>query len=162
VLRRAFSLVAEYLRTGEEETQDFMNYGLQLGRRFRALKLWMVIRMYGVQGIQNVLRRHIDLAQQFADWVRDSDDFELMAPVPFSTVCFRAKPAGIAEEDLDHLNETLMHSVNKTGKMYISHTKLRNKWTLRLAIGNLKTEQSHVEQAWDLLRTTLRSLNIER
>ena len=159
VLRRAFSLVAEYLRTGEEGSQDFMNYGLQLGRRFRALKLWLVIRMYGVKGIQDVLRNHIEIAGNFARWVRESSDFELMAPTPFSTVCFRAKPAGVPEESLDALNEKIMHAVNQTGEIYISHTKLFNKLTLRLAIGNLKTEKRHIERAWELLQNTLRTLH---
>jgi aromatic-L-amino-acid decarboxylase len=159
VLRRTFSLVAEYLRTGEEGTYDFMNYGLQLGRRFRALKLWMVIRMYGVEGLQTVLRKHISLAQEFAGWVSDSDDFEMMAPVPFSTVCFRANPHGYPDEKLNELNENLMHAVNQTGQMYISHTKLHNKITLRLAVGNMKTEKEHVAGAWDLLQSKLRDLS---
>ncbi|MCI0415757.1 pyridoxal-dependent decarboxylase [bacterium] len=158
VLRRTFSLVAEYLRTGEEGTYDFMNYGLQLGRRFRALKLWMVIRMYGVEGIQETLRKHIALAQEFAVWVKDSDDFEMMAPVPFSTVCFRAKPSGYPEEKLNELNENLMHAVNQTGEMYISHTKLHNKITLRLAIGNMRTERAHISRAFELLKSHLGSL----
>ncbi|MCI0604867.1 pyridoxal-dependent decarboxylase [bacterium] len=158
VLRRTFSLVAEYLRTGEEGTYDFMNYGLQLGRRFRALKLWMVIRMYGVEGIQETLRKHIALAEEFAGWVKDSDDFEMMAPVPFSTVCFRAKPSGYPEEKLNELNENLMHAVNQTGEMYISHTKLHNKITLRLAIGNMRTERAHISRAFELLKSHLGSL----
>jgi aromatic-L-amino-acid decarboxylase len=126
-----------------------MNYGLQLGRRFRSLKLWMVIRMYGVRGLQEVLRRHIELAQEFAGWIRESKNFELMAPHPLSTVCFRAKPAGVS--DLNAFNEALMNSVNETGEMYISHTKLHDKITLRLAIGNMKTERVHVARAWQLL-----------
>jgi aromatic-L-amino-acid decarboxylase len=158
VLRRTFSLVAEYLRTGEEGSMDFMNYGLQLGRRFRALKLWMVIRMYGVEGLQQTLRKHIALAEEFAGWIRQSEDFELMAPVPFSTVCFRAIPPGYAPEKLDQLNEDLMHSVNRTGKMYISHTKLHNKISLRLAIGNMKTEKPHILRAWELLQDHLSKL----
>ena len=158
ILRRAFSLVAEYLRTGEEETQDFMNYGLQLGRRFRALKLWMVIRMYGVEGIQQVLRTHIQLAEEFAGWVRASNNFELMAPVPFSTVCFRARPKGLSENETDAVNEKLMNAVNQTGEMYISHTKLHNKLTLRLAIGNMKTQRKHVARAWKLLQENLAAL----
>ena len=152
ILRRTFSLVAEYLRTGEEGARDFMNYGLQLGRRFRALKLWMVIRMYGVDGLQKALRQHIEMAQEFAGWIRESNQFELMAPVPFSTVCFRATPSGIPEDQVDAFNENLMHRVNQTGEIYISHTRLKNKITLRLAIGNLKTERKHVARAWELLQ----------
>jgi aromatic-L-amino-acid/L-tryptophan decarboxylase len=152
ILRRAFSLVPEFLRTGAEGDHDFMNYGLQLGRRFRALKLWMVIRMYGVTGLQQALREHIALAQEFAGWIRQSSRFELMAPVPFSTVCFRAIPANVPAEELDQFNETLMHRVNQSGEMYISHTRLKNKLTLRLAIGNLKTERKHVARAWEILQ----------
>jgi aromatic-L-amino-acid decarboxylase len=159
ILRRTFSLVAEYLRTAEEGTYDFMNYGLQLGRRFRALKLWMVIRMYGVEGLQAVLRKHISLAQEFAGWVHDSNDFEMMAPVPFSTVCFRAKPRSHPEEKLNELNEALMNAVNHTGQIYISHTKLHGKITLRLAIGNMRTEKEHVTRAWELLQSKLRDLS---
>jgi aromatic-L-amino-acid/L-tryptophan decarboxylase len=152
ILQRAFSLVPEFLRTTEDTSHDFMNYGLQLGRRFRALKLWMVIRIYGVEGLQSVLRRHIELAQEFANWIRESSSFEIMAPHPFSTVCFRAKPDGYSEEHLNEFNESLMLSVNQTGEMYISHTKLHGKITLRLAIGNMKTQRIHIERAWELLR----------
>ena len=159
ILRRTFSVVPEFLKTAEEGTYDFMNYGLQLGRRFRALKLWMVIRMYGVEGLQEVLRKHISLAEEFAGWVRDSQDFEMMAPVPFSTVCFRAKPPHFPEEKLNDLNENLMHAVNQTGEMYISHTKLHNKITLRLAIGNMRTERDHIGHAWELLQSKLRDLS---
>jgi aromatic-L-amino-acid/L-tryptophan decarboxylase len=152
ILRRAFSVVPEFLRTGGEGDHDFMNYGLQLGRRFRALKLWMVIRAFGVTGLQEALRKHIDLAQEFAGWVRESKQFELMAPVPFSTVCFRAVPSNVPPEQLDQFNEALMHRVNQTGEVYISHTRLQNRFTLRLAIGNLKTERKHLARAWELLQ----------
>jgi aromatic-L-amino-acid/L-tryptophan decarboxylase len=155
ILRRAFSLVPEFLKTAEEGSHDFMNYGLQLGRRFRALKLWMVIRMYGVEGIQQILRKHISLADEFARWIEAARDFEIMAPHPFSTVCFRAKPADVPEEQLNGLNEKLMNAVNDTGEMYISHTKLHGKTTLRLAIGNMKTERVHIERAWELLQKHL-------
>jgi len=158
ILQRAFSLVPEYLRTSEDISHDFMNYGLQLGRRFRALKLWMVIRLYGIEGLQEALRRHIELAQEFAGWIRESPDFELMAPHPFSTICFRAKPEGVSENRLNSLNEDLMNSVNQTGEMYISHTKLHGKITLRLAIGNMKTRRPHVARAWELLRNHLAPL----
>jgi aromatic-L-amino-acid decarboxylase len=153
ILQRAFSLVPEFLRTTVETSHDFMNYGLQLGRRFRALKLWLVIRLYGVEGLQATLRNHIELAQEFAGWIRESNSFEIMAPHPFSTVCFRAKPANYSEERLNEFNEELMHSVNQTGEMYISHTKLHGKITLRLAIGNMKTQLSHIQRAWELLRS---------
>ena len=158
LLQQAFSLVPEYLRTGEQGIHDFMNYGIQLGRRFRALKLWMVIRCYGVSGLQKVLRNHISLAQEFAGWIRDSADFELSAPTPFSLVCFRAKPAGWPDGDLDRLNETLMNNINRTGEVYLSHTKLNGQIVLRLAIGNMKTALPHVTRVWELLQAELPAL----
>ena len=122
------------------------------------MKLWMVLRMFGVKGLQEAIRSHLDLADRFAGWVKESADFELMAPVPFSVVCFRAHPAELAEKDLDRLNQSLMDAVNQTGEMYISHTKLNGKLTLRLAVGHLKTEERHVLRAWELLQEHCRSL----
>ena len=157
VLRSAFSLVPEYLRTGEgEEVKNFMDYGPQLGRRFRALKFWFVMRYFGVEGLQARLRLQIALAREFADWVDESDDFERLAPVPFSVVCFRAHPQTVSKEaDLDALNERLMDEVNRRGKVYLSHTKLAGKLTLRLAIGNIRTTSEHVKLAWDELNEVL-------
>ena len=157
VLRSAFSLVPEYLRTGEgEEVKNFMDYGPQLGRRFRALKFWFVMRYFGVEGVQARLRLQIRLAREFADWVDQSDDFERLAPVPFSVVCFRAHPQTVSNEaDLDTLNERLMDEVNRRGKVYLSHTKLAGKLTLRLAIGNIRTTLEHVKLAWDELNEGL-------
>jgi len=157
VLRGAFSLVPEYLRTGEgEEVKNFMDYGPQLGRRFRALKFWFVMRYFGVEGLQARLRLQIALAREFADWVDQSDDFERLAPVPFSVVCFRAHPKSLSDEaDLDTLNERLMDEVNRRGRVYLSHTKLAGKLTLRLAIGNIRTTREHVKLAWDELNEGL-------
>ena len=157
VLRSAFSLVPEYLRTGEgEEVKNFMDYGPQLGRRFRALKFWFVMRYFGVEGLQARLRLQIALAREFADWVDQSDDFERLAPVPFSVVCFRAHPKSLSDEaDLDTLNERLMEEVNRRGRVYLSHTKLAGKLTLRLAIGNIRTTLEHVKLAWDELNEGL-------
>jgi len=160
VLRRAFSLVPEYLRTGEgEEVKNFMDYGPQLGRRFRALKFWFVMRYFGVEGLQERIRNQIVLAREFADWVDESDRFERLAPVPFSLVCFRAHPQDVTgESDLDQLNERLMDEVNRRGKVYLSHTKLAGKLTLRLAIGNVRTTREHVKLAWDELNDVLAGL----
>jgi len=153
VLRRAFSLVPEYLVTREQdEVENLMDYGVQLGRRFRALKLWMVIRAFGAEGLADRIRAHCRLAQQFAGWVEADDDWKLMAPVPFSLVCFRYAPAGMSDADRDRRNEEILHAVNATGDVFLSHTRLAGRFTLRLAIGNIRTEQRHVELAWRRLR----------
>jgi aromatic-L-amino-acid decarboxylase len=163
VLRQAFSLVPEYLRTSDaDEVQNFMDYGPQLGRRFRAIKLWFVMRYFGVEGLAARIREHIAMAREFAEWVDLSPDFERLAPVPFSVVCFRAHPRSISNEpDLDKLNERLMGEVNHRGKVYLSHTKLKGLFTLRLAIGNIRTTREHVKLAWDELNEVLVTASCE-
>lgn len=157
VVKQAFSILPEYLRSATvNEVRNLMDYGVQLGRRFRALKLWMIIRRFGAEGLANRIREHIRLGQQFAEWVDSSAVFERMAPTPFSTVCFRAHPAGLDDEtQLEQLNETLMNRVNATGQIFISHTKLNGRYTLRLAIGNIRTQEQHVRAAWELLNKKL-------
>ena len=153
MLKRAFSLVPEYLVTREQDdVVNYMDYGVQLGRRFRALKLWMIIRAFGVDGLAQRLRRHCELARSFADWVRAADDWELMASVPFSLVCFRYAPPGTTEATRDEINEAIMHAVNDGGDIFLSHTKLGGRFTLRLSIGNIRTEERHVALAWERLR----------
>ncbi|MBC7911157.1 MAG: amino acid decarboxylase [Pyrinomonadaceae bacterium] len=158
LLRRAFSLVPEYLRTSEaENVRNGMDYGIQLGRRFRALKLWMVLRYFGQEGLAARIREHCRLARLFATWVEESDDWELLAPVPFSLVCFRACPRIEGETEaesaarLDALNENIMNGINAGGKAYLSHTRLNDKLTLRLAIGNIHTAETHLRHIWQLL-----------
>ncbi len=153
VLRQAFSLVPEYLRTQEDsKVENYMDYGLQLGRRFRALKLWFVLRYFGSEGMAARIRNHINLAQKFAGWVDDSPDFERMSPAPFSTVCFRAHPVDLQDEqELNRLNERLLEAVNDTREVFLSHTKLNEKFVIRLTIGNLRTEERHVRRAWEIL-----------
>ena len=161
ILRRAFSLVPEYLRTSEAETvRNQMDYGIQLGRRFRALKLWMILRYFGREGLAARIREHCRLAQLFASWVDASRDWELLAPVPLSLVCFRFNPKDSTRAkatsdavELDVLNEAIMNDVNATGRTYISHTRLNNVLTLRLAIGNIRTTEEHVRQVWELLNS---------
>jgi aromatic-L-amino-acid decarboxylase len=159
LLRQAFSLVPEYLRTPEQEkVRSGSDYGVQLGRRFRALKLWMVIRYFGHEGLAARIREHCRLAKLFASWVDESTDWELMAPAPLGLVCFRACPQlSEAQDDqqLDRLNETVMHGVNATGKALLSHTKLNDKLTLRLSIGNIRTTERHVRAVWELLNQQL-------
>ena len=165
LLRRAFSLVPEYLRTPEQEkVRSGSDYGVQLGRRFRALKLWMIIRYFGHEGLAARIREHCRLAKLFALWVEESEEWELMAPLPFALVCFRASPPVTGETEeaktkrLDVLNEAIMHGVNATGKAFLSHTKLNDNLTLRLSIGNIRTTERHVKQVWDLLNEQLRLL----
>ena len=161
VLKRAFSLVPEYLVTREQDdVVNYMDYGVQLGRRFRALKLWMVIRAFGTDGLADRLRRHCALAKTFADWVETSGHWELMAPVPFALVCFRYAPAGMSESAIDMLNETIMHAVNEDGKVFLSHTKLRGRFTLRVSIGNIRTEERHVRLAWNTLQAAARAAHV--
>jgi aromatic-L-amino-acid decarboxylase len=155
-LKQAFSLVPEYLKTSEQTVKNGMDYGIQLGRRFRALKLWFVIRYFGREGIIERLREHCRLARLFASWVEESENFELMAPVPFALVCFRACPAG--ETDPDTLNERLMNEINATGKAYLSHTKLHEKFTLRLSVGSIRVEERHLVKVWELLTSHLEKL----
>lgn len=157
VLRRAFSLVAEYLRTKQDgEAENYMDYGLQLGRRFRALKLWFVLRYFGVDGIVARIREHLRLAQQLAGWIDAHPDFERMAPTPLSLVCFRAHPAHMQnEEALHRLNEKLLEAVNATREVFLSHTKLNDRYTLRCAIGNIRTEERHVRRMWEIVQEQL-------
>ncbi len=152
LVKEAFSVVPEYLRTKDGAATNLMDYGVQLGRRFRALKLWMVMRAFGIKGLQERIRFHCALGQEFAKWVAAEPGFELCAPVPFSTVCFRAVP-DLPPEEQDHFNERLLAEVNAAGPIFISHTKLRQRYVLRLTIGNLRTTGEHVERAWELIRT---------
>jgi aromatic-L-amino-acid/L-tryptophan decarboxylase len=157
LLKQAFSLVPEYLRTPEQEkVRSGSDYGIQLGRRFRALKLWMVMRYFGHEGLAARIREHCRLARLFASLVDESPDWELLAPVPLALVCFRTKPEGIAAEKLDALNEAIMHRVNASGRALLSHTRLNDKLTLRLSIGNIRTTEQHVRQVWQLLNEELR------
>jgi aromatic-L-amino-acid decarboxylase len=165
LLRKAFSLVPEYLRTPEQEqVRSGSDYGVQLGRRFRALKLWMVIRYFGHEGLAARIREHCRLAKLFASWVEADPNWELMAPTPLALVCFRACPRldGIDETvrnaRLEVLNEAIMHGVTATGKALLSHTKLNDKITLRLSIGNIRTTEKQVRQVWELLNEQLELL----
>jgi aromatic-L-amino-acid decarboxylase len=152
VLKRAFSLVPEYLVTREQdEVVNYMDYGVQLGRRFRALKLWMVIRAFGTDGLAERLREHCALARELAGWIESTDDWQLMAPVPFALVCFRYAPPGASDAECDRLTERIMHAVNDEGEVFLSHTKLNDRFTLRMSIGNIRTERKHVALAWQRL-----------
>ena len=159
VLKRAFSLVPEYLVTREQDdVVNLMDYGVQLGRRFRALKLWMVIRAFGADGLAARIERHCELARSFEGWVAADPDWELSAPVPFSLVCFRFAPAGMSEPERDRANAEILERVNASGEVFLSHTRLNGALVIRLAIGNIRTELRHVERAWALLRSSATSV----
>jgi aromatic-L-amino-acid decarboxylase len=143
-------LVAEYLRTSESDVINLMDYGLSLGRRFRALKLWMVIRAYGQEGLSRIIENHIKAAQWLAAQIDQEPDWERLAPVPFSTVCFRHAPAGVA--DLEVHNAKIIDAVNASGNAFLSHTKLNGEYALRIAIGNQATTQEHVARVWNQLK----------
>jgi aromatic-L-amino-acid/L-tryptophan decarboxylase len=151
IVRRAFSLVPEFLTTPEADAVNYMDYGLQLGRRFRALKLWFVLRHLGAEGIRQKLRGHIELAQEFAAWLRAEPHWEILAPHPLSVVCFRYAPPALDEAALEALNASVLHAVNATGELFISHTKIDGRYALRLAIGNLRTQRSDVQHAWQII-----------
>jgi aromatic-L-amino-acid decarboxylase len=120
---------------------DYRDWQVPLGRRFRALKLWLVIRHYGVSGLREHIEKHVGLAREFAGWVDESEDFEQAAPTPLNLVCFRHRGG-------DALNERLLALLNESGALYLTHTKLADRYTLRMAIGGTWTERRHVESAW--------------
>lgn len=161
-LRAAFSLVPEYLRTLDRAApvRDYNEYTPQLGRRFRALKLWIQLRWFGLDGLRRRIERHLELAADLAATIEADPDWEIMAPVPFSTVCFRWRPADLVDraatpevaEFLDAANAAIMDAVNRTGEVFLSHTRLADRFTIRIAVGNLRTEARHVQRAWSLLR----------
>ncbi|HZF13243.1 MAG TPA: pyridoxal-dependent decarboxylase [Thermoanaerobaculia bacterium] len=160
LLRSAFSLVPEYLRTDEAGVTNLMDLGIQLGRRFRSLKLWMVIRTFGVEGLRERIREHCALARWLAGAIEAAAGFEVAAPVPFSVVCFRAKVEGGAEAE-DRFNERLLAAINAAGPFFLSHTVLQGRYTLRVAIGNLRTTRADVEELWDLVRGSAARLRAE-
>ena len=162
VLRDAFSLVPEYLRTLDREgpIRDYNEYTPTLGRRLRALKVWIHLRYFGLEGLRRRVAHHLEMARRLASWVESDPVFELMAPVPYSTVCLRYRPAELAgresepavAERIDDLNVRLMDAVNRTGRAFLSHTRLRGRVVIRVAISNLRTVDSDVDLVWELLR----------
>jgi aromatic-L-amino-acid decarboxylase len=158
-LLATFQATPEYLRTVyDADVVNFRDWGIQLGRRFRALKLWFVIRSYGVEGLRAIIRRHVALAQELAREVDANPEFELMAPVPFGLVCFRWCPSGRSEEELDGLNARLMAAVNAGRERYLTHTRLGGRYAIRLVVGQRGTEREHVQAAWDSVRKAAREL----
>ena len=159
VVRRAFALVPDYLVTAEQgEAVNLMDYGVALGRRFRALKLWMVLRTFGAEGVAERVRYHCQLAREFAGWVAAEPGWAMAAPVSLSLACFRYAPAGLAAAEHDALGERILDRVNRSGEVYLSHTRLAGRHVLRLAVGNVRTERRHVARAWALLREAAAAL----
>ena len=161
MIRAAFSLTPEYLRTPElGKAKNLMDYGVALGRRFRALKLWFVMRYFGAGGLRERIRHHCRLAAHFADRIDGEPGWERAAPVPFSTVVFRwvGMGSGSGLADLDAVNMAIMEEANATGRVFLSHTRLRDRTFLRLAVGNLKTGAEHMARTWDILAEACRTV----
>lgn len=153
-LIRTFEIHPEYLKTGvDAKVKNYRDWGIQLGRRFRALKLWFVIRSYGVEGLQKMVHEHIRLAEMVKGWVEQDEKFELMAPVPVSLVCFRLND-GREEDQLNELNKEFLERLNRSGKLLLTQTSLRGKYVLRLSIAARLTEEKHVREAWEVIRST--------
>lgn len=159
-LTKTFDIHPEYLKTKEEnEVNNYRDWGVQLGRRFRALKLWFVIRTYGVEGIRNTVENHINLANEIAGKIDEAPDFERLAPVPLNTICFRYTPKDINDKDeLNRINEKLLEAINDTGEAYFTHTTLRGTYTIRFVIGQTYVEKRHVDEAWELIVRTAHRL----
>jgi aromatic-L-amino-acid decarboxylase len=152
-LLATFQTAPEYLRTAyDDNVVNFRDWGIQLGRRFRALKLWFVIRSYGVEGLRALIRRHVALARELAGWIEADPEFELMAPVPFGLVCFRWRPGGRTEDELDALNARLLAAVNADRRRHLTHTRLDGRYVIRLVVGQRTTEREDVVAAWEAVR----------
>ena len=158
-LIKTFEILPEYLKTRTRgRVNDYRDWGVPLGRRFRALKLWSVIRTFGVEGLREKVREHIGFASALSEWISKEVDFEILAPVVICVVCFRYHPSGYCEEKINDLNEELNHRLNDTGKLYLSHTVLNGKYTLRMVTAQTNVTLGHVERAWLLIKETSRSL----
>ena len=159
-LLKTFALTPEYLKTlHDDNVVNFRDWGIQLGRRFRALKLWFVIRSFGVDGLKAKIRDHIAFANSFRMWVEESPLFDLMAPAPLGLVCFRFKPDGVTDEKkIDELNAKLLQDVNSTGKIHITHSVLNGKYVMRFCVGQLWTKRADVEDAWELIEEKAEAL----
>ena len=159
LLIKTFEILPEYLKTRTRgKVNDYRDWGVPLGRRFRALKLWSVIRMYGVDGLREKVRCHIRIASNLALNISQETDFEILAPVVINVVCFRFRPARAGDEELNRLNETLNHKLNDSGKIYLTHTIINGKYALRMVTGQTNVKMEHVERAWELIKKTARSL----
>lgn len=161
-LIRTFEIMPEYLKTGvDSKVNNYRDWGIQLGRRFRALKLWFVIRSFGVFGLQEKIRKQIRIAQKLAEKIKNNPDFEILAPANLNVICFRYKPANINDnEELNLLNEDILKHINQTGKMFISHTKLKGIYTIRFVVAQTNVEERHINEAWAQILETCELVNI--
>lgn len=161
-LIRTFEILPEYLRTRTRgQVNDYRDWGIPLGRRFRALKLWSVIRSYGVNGLREKIRAHISFAARLKEMILKENDFELLAPVIINVVCFRYAPKGVEEQRLNFLNEKINHNLNDSGKIFLTHTVINGRYTLRMVTGQTNLTFDHVERAWDLIVRTARAVRTE-
>jgi aromatic-L-amino-acid decarboxylase len=159
LLIKTFEILPEYLKTRTRgKVNDYRDWGVPLGRRFRALKLWSVIRTYGVDGLMEKVRNHIGIAAELAEMISNEADFEILAPVVICVVCFRYIPAGYNENQINDLNEKLNHQLNDSGKLYLSHTVLNGRYTLRMVTAQTNVTIGHVQNAWRLIKESARSL----
>ena len=155
ILQRTFSLIPEYLKTQTQGVNNYSQWGIQLGRRFRALKLWFVIRNFGTEGLVNSIRQHITWAKELAQSIEEKPDFQLLAPTPLATVCFRFKPPHLSDEsDIDALNQRLLGEINRSGKIYLTHTRLDGVFVIRLVIGQTYVEKKDIDFAWKVIQDT--------
>ena len=161
LLIKTFEILPEYLKTRTRGfVNDYRDWGVPLGRRFRALKLWSVIRSYGTDGLRDKIRYHISIASRLSEIISKEKDFEILAPVKLNVVCFRYLPAGWQENKINEINEKLNHLLNDSGKIYLTHTILNGRYTLRMVTGQTNVTLEHVEKAWDLIKTTARSITL--
>ncbi len=163
LLVRTFEILPEYLKSAETaKVNNYRDWGIPLGRRFRALKLWFVIRTYGVSGLQRMIRNHLKWAQELSEEIEGHPDFELLAPVPLNLICFRYHPKGVDDAAvLDSLNTRLLNELNRSGKMYLTHTKLDGKYALRFVASQTQVKKNDITRAWQLIKSTAKRLRME-
>ncbi|HZM14106.1 MAG TPA: pyridoxal-dependent decarboxylase, partial [Bacteroidales bacterium] len=161
-LIRTFEILPEYLKTRTRGTvNDYRDWGIPLGRRFRALKLWAVIRTYGVERLQEMIREHIRLAKMLAGLIEAEKDFKVMAPVVLNTVCFRFEPEGMSLQQANRLNEKINHKLNDTGRIYLTHTTVDGRYVLRMVTAQTTVSERHVLNAWEMIKDYVSGLSAE-
>lgn len=158
ILTRTFAMVPEYLKTKTSGVNNYSDWGVQLGRRFRALKLWFVIRNFGIEGLKSKIEAHILWAKQLAEKIDLHADFQLLQPAPLSCVCFRYMPANKNQQQLNRINQELLRTINESGKIYLSHTKLNGKLVIRLVVGQTYQTESSIDYAWQVIQDISQSL----